>query len=64
MVTLSEQSKKALDALANERQTSVSKTAAELIDLALDIHEDEVLDALANERARDTKTLTGDQVWK
>ena len=66
MVTLSEASKEALDALALQRNTSVSKTAAELIDFALDIYEDRYFSELAEDRMKEdvSNDITHEELWK
>jgi len=65
MVTLSKESKKALDMLAKKRETSVSKTAAELIEFALNIQEDFYLDDSATRRMMQNFTTLGhDDFWK
>ena len=66
MVTLSQDSKEALDALALQRNMSVSKTAALLIDFALEVHEDEILTSMADKRVKKSTDnyLTHEDVWK
>lgn len=64
MVTLSSESKKALDMLAKKKETSVSKTAAELIEFALNIQEDMYLDEQASKRMIENfKTVSHNDIW-
>lgn len=66
MVNLSKESREAVIGLAELRNKSISKTAEELIDFALEIYEDQYFSELADERMKnDTgEYLTHDEVWK
>ena len=65
MVNLPAEIKVALDILAKKKKKSVSKTAAELLEFALNIQEDIYLDEIASERmSQSFKTISHDVVWK
>ena len=65
MVSLPEEVRQALETLAKKKNKSVSRTAAELLEFALNIQEDVYLDEVATERMREPfKTKSHDDVWK
>ena len=65
LVNLPEDVKTALDILAKKKKKSVSKTAAELLEFALNFQEDIYLDELANERMKKSfKTISHKNIWK
>ena len=65
MVNLPEDVKQALDLLAKKKNKSVSKTAAELLEFALNIQEDIYLDEIATERMKKSfKTISHKNIWK
>ena len=64
MVNLPEDVKSALEILAKRKKKSVSRTAAELLEFALNIQEDIYLDEMATERMKvPFKTISHDTIW-
>ena len=65
LVTLPQEVKNAIEIIAKRENKSISRTAAELIELALMIEEDFALDEIAKERTRKQhRLLSHDEVWK
>ena len=65
MVNLTPEIKNSLDSLAKRNEVSVSKTAAALIEFALNIQEDLLLDDMTHNRMQESyATITHTDVWK
>ncbi|PID83543.1 hypothetical protein CSB11_00555 [Candidatus Campbellbacteria bacterium] len=64
MVTLSEDTKKTINALAKKQKKSISKTTAELLDFALSVHEDVYFNKEANRRISEKfKKISHQDMW-
>ncbi len=64
-VSMSRDIERTLDALATRDQVPSATKAAELLRLAIEIEEDEVLDAIATSRDKKRSTfISHEEVWK
>jgi len=65
MVTLSKETKEFLEHVAKEKKQSISATASELLEFALDLQEDMYFSKLADERTKQPyETLSHKEVWE
>ena len=65
-VSVSDELNSALKKLAHRDQVPTATKAERLLEIALEIEEDEVLDRIASERGtmKNPRYLTHDQIWK